>query len=147
VTPPVRILSTFFRMQTRVDEAVSLSDPSQSIPLPALAAMQKAGGMRLLALCAIGAPERFFAMLRAHGLAFEARALPDHEAIEAHRLQGGAWDRILVTEKDAVKCAGDTQLARDPRLWVVPLHATIDPALVDFVDARLQGVSHGSATA
>ncbi len=147
IVPPVRIHSPFFRMQTRVRDAVSLSAPGKRIALADLAGEQRARPLRLLALCAIGSPERFFAMLRDQGLQIDTLALPDHEKIDATVVPGGRYDRILMTEKDAVKCQRDAQLAQDPRLWVVPLHTQLDTALVEFLTARLKGRSHGSEAA
>ncbi len=147
IVPPVRIHSPFFRMQTRVQEAVNLVAPERRIALAALAAEQRASKLRLLALCAIGSPERFFAMLREQGLQCDTRALPDHAKIDADIVPRGRYDRVLVTEKDAVKCRRDAQLAQDDRIWVVPLHTELDTALVEFLTARLRGRSHGSETA
>jgi tetraacyldisaccharide 4'-kinase len=138
VTPPVRIESSFFRMQTRAGDAVSMADPSRSQSLDEMAREQKERKLRLLAICAIGNPGRYFSMLRGHGLSFSARALPDHQAIDGRRLRAGRWDRILVTEKDAVKCARDELLARDSRIWVVPLLAHVDAGLFEYLDARLK---------
>jgi len=147
--PVVRIHTPFYRMVTRVADAVSLAPPQCRVPLADLVREQQAHQLRLLAVCAIGAPERFFGQLREAGLRFDARALPDHEPIDAAMLPQGRYDRILMTEKDAIKCRRDGQLARDPRIWVVPLHCRIDPGLVDFVESRLRALPlvasvHGS---
>lgn len=138
IVPPVRIQSPFFRMQSQPGEAFSFTDASQSIALAELAAQQAREPLRVLAVCAIGSPERYFSMLRDQGLEFTARALPDHDPLGPAALRGGPWDRILITEKDAVKCAQDAALAQDRRLWVVPLHTSIEPGLVDFVERRLR---------
>jgi tetraacyldisaccharide 4'-kinase len=138
--PVVRIYSPFYRMVTSVSDAVSLAPPECRVPLADLAREQQAHKLRLLALCAIGAPERFFGQLHAAGLRFDARALPDHDAIEPAMLPQGRYDRVLMTQKDAVKCRRDGQLARDPRIWVVPLHCRLDPGLVDFLETRLRAL-------
>lgn len=135
--PPVRIYSPFFRMWSGVDAITSLGDPARHSTLAELAREQQQRGLRLLAICAIGSPERYFAQLRERGLRFTARALPDHDRIEAAMLPAERFDRVLITAKDAVKCHRDAGLAADPRLWVVPLQCRIDPGLADFVAARL----------
>lgn len=147
VVPPVRIHSPFFRMETSIHEAVSMAVAGRSQTLAQLAEEQQARKLRLLALCAIGSPERFFAMLRDHGLHFETLALPDHAPIDASLVPREGFDRILMTEKDAVKCHRDPALGSDERIWVVPLHAQLDTALIDFISARLKGRHHGSEAA
>ena len=54
----------------------------------------------------IGNPERFFAMLRAHGLLIETRTLPDHARFTPALAGAGRGKPVLMTEKDAVKCNG-----------------------------------------
>ncbi|MFM7633721.1 MAG: tetraacyldisaccharide 4'-kinase, partial [Betaproteobacteria bacterium] len=48
-------------------------------------------------------------------------------------------DIILITEKDAVKCARTPQLANDARLWVVPVTASIAGPLIDNLLEILRG--------
>ncbi len=147
VTPPVRIHSPFFRMRTGIRYAVRMADPPQRQSLADLAQAQRERGLRLLAFCAIGTPERFFAMLRAQGLAFDTLALPDHEPIDAAILAGKSHDRILVTSKDAVKCHRDPRLRKDERIWVVPLDVDLDPACVEFVERRIAAAGPGARAA
>jgi tetraacyldisaccharide 4'-kinase len=74
------------------------------------------GGNPVSAVAAIGQPERFFAMLRHSGLVLaDAIALPDHDAYEQSPFEPLANTPILITAKDAVKCAR----FNDPRLWAV----------------------------
>jgi tetraacyldisaccharide 4'-kinase len=145
--PAVRIYTPFYRMYTSVTEATSLRPPTQRIGLAELALEQQAQKLRLLAICAIGSPERFFAQLREYGLQFDRRALPDHDSIDATMLPAQRYDRILMTEKDAVKCHRDARLGQDPRIWVVPLHCQLDPGLVEFILARLGASPYGPKTA
>lgn len=148
ITPPVRIHTPFFRMRTVLGDIVRLAEPPQRQSLADLAQAQRERGLRILALCAIGNPERYFTMLRAQGLAFDTLALPDHDPIDATVLSGKSHDRILVTSKDAVKCHRDPRLRKDERIWVVPLNTDLDPACVDFVERRLaKAVERQSRTA
>ena len=48
---------------------------------------------------------------------------------------------ILITEKDAVKCAQIETLKNDPRLWVVPVTARIDAALAQQIVEKCRGCS------
>ena len=63
-------------------------------------------GREVVAAAAIGNPERFFAMLRAHGLVIETRTLPDHARFTPALAGAGRGKPVLLTEKDAVKCNG-----------------------------------------
>ena len=62
-------------------------------------------GQRVHAVAGIGNPERFFAMLRGQGIAVVPHAFPDHHAYEAADFEFGSRLPVLMTEKDAVKCA------------------------------------------
>ncbi len=147
IVPPVRIHSPFFRMQSAVREAVNMASGARRTTLQDLAQEQRERKLRLLAVCAIGAPERYFAMLRGQGLQFDELALADHATIEAAMLPAGAYDRILITEKDAVKCYRNPRLRGDERIWVVPLVAQVDAALLDFVTLRIQERADGPKAA
>ena len=146
----VRVHSPFFVMQSDIAKAQSLVDTSRGIALKDLAAEQRRGNLRLIALAGIARPERFFEMLRGHGLEFEAMALPDHYDYRLNPLAGRNFDCALLTEKDAVKCRANATLASDGRLCAVPLQVTIDDALVDCVENLLKAVAprdHGLAPA
>lgn len=145
--PCVRVYSPFYRMRSDIHEAFCLADPARRVTLERLAQEQREGGLRVLALCAIGTPERFFSQLREHGLHFDARGLPDHDAIDPRMLPPGGYDRVLITEKDAVKCRRDAHLRQDERIWVVPLDVQLDGGLVDLLAHKLEETTHGSKAA
>ena len=63
-------------------------------------------GREVVAAAAIGNPERFFTMLREHGLHVETRTLPDHARFTPALAGAGHGKPVLLTEKDAVKCNG-----------------------------------------
>jgi len=147
LVPPVRIYSPFYRMQTSLEEATCIASPARRMSLSEMAREQSAGKLRVLALCAIGNPERFFAQLRELGLRFDALALPDHDRIAARMIPPGRYERVLMTEKDAVKCQGDSRLGRDERIWVVALRTTLDASLLEFITARLGRDTDGSKAA
>jgi tetraacyldisaccharide 4'-kinase len=71
------------------------------------------------AVAGIGHPARFFRELRAQGLEVIEHAFPDHHAFAAADLAFGDALPVLMTEKDAVKCAAFA----DARLWYVPVAA------------------------
>jgi tetraacyldisaccharide 4'-kinase len=92
-------------------------------------------GQRLHACAGIGAPQRFFDHLKSLGLDFVAHAFPDHHRYAARDLAFADCDALLMTEKDAIKCAG---LSRLP-VWVLPVTATLDPGLAEFLLEKIDG--------
>ena len=95
-------------------------------------------GMRLHAVAGIGDPERFFSHLRGLGLSFEAHAFPDHHAFSPADLAFEHCDAVLMTQKDAIKCAA---IARD-HWWALPVEAHIDDTLLDLVKRKI-GAARG----
>jgi tetraacyldisaccharide 4'-kinase len=76
---------------------------------------QFAGVSQLHAVAGIGNPAAFFDALRAQGLDVQAHALPDHAALDPAALSLPQDAIVLMTAKDAVKCAG---IARPGWWWV-----------------------------
>ena len=87
------------------------------------------------ALAGIGNPARFFATLSRFGIRAACHAFPDHHRFVPADLAFAGARAILMTEKDAVKCAGYA----DTRCWYLPVAAEIDPALVARVLEKLRG--------
>ncbi len=89
--------------------------------------LQDLRGLRVHAVAGIGNPERFFTLLKSYGLDIVPHAFADHHAFTARNLDlPGSWP-ILMTEKDAVRCA---TFAND-RLACVPVTAQFSPADAD----------------
>jgi tetraacyldisaccharide 4'-kinase len=99
-------------------DAVRLDAPEAARPLESFR------GQHVHAVAGIGNPARFFAGLRAHGISVLEHAFPDHHPFRAAELQFGDGLPVLMTEKDAVKCAAFA----DPRLWYVPVTAQFPEA-------------------
>ena len=113
-------------------------------------ALRAFAGTSVHAVAGIGNPERFFNMLRSHGIEVVGHALADHARLTAADIEFGDDKSVLMTEKDAVKCmafAGE-------RHWYVPVTACFDGSesdtLLDIVrrnidkrDQASQGPDHG----
>ena len=116
-------------MRLRIDAAQPLHG-GRAQPLSAFA------GQRVHAVAGIGDPERFFAMLRDAAIAVVPHAFPDHHVYVASDFEFGSRLPVLMTEKDAVKCAefAGTQG------WMVPVAAQLPEAfwiaLLDRLPAR-----------
>lgn len=91
-------------------------------------------GRPLVAIAGIATPRRFFDMLRAEGLEFDALPLPDHAPLEPPPWPAGTGD-VLCTEKDATKL--DPARCGTTRVWVVPLDLQLPPQLLEALFQRL----------
>ena len=102
--------------------------------------LQEFVGTSVHAVAGIGNPDRFFNMLRAHGVQVIGHALDDHAQISAATISFEDDRPVLMTEKDAVKCAG----VSDARHWYVPVMAQFsvadEAALMGVVDRVLTGI-------
>jgi tetraacyldisaccharide 4'-kinase len=88
----------------------------------AVQALDAFAGRSVHAVAGIGNPERFFGMLRAHGIDVTAHPLPDHAQLQAADISFADRRPVLMTEKDAVKCAA----IAGPHHWYVPVSASFD---------------------
>lgn len=121
-----------YRMRLVPGAAVKLRDPEVSSPIAGFI------GRRVFAVAAIGNPERFFAMLRGLGLKVEGRAYPDHYPFAPSDLADWPAGPVLMTEKDAVKCA---PFAGEDH-WFLPVEAELDAAFVEAFFRKLEAQTH-----
>ena len=131
-TLPPFLAHTCFTMALRAGDARPVAG---SGGLRALSSFRGAG---VHAVAAIGNPRRFFDTLRNAGLTVYEHPFPDHHAFKHGDLNFGDQLPVLMTEKDAVKCASFA----DARCWYVPVTAefseTESRALTDLVLARVK---------
>lgn len=81
-------------------------------------------GQRVHAVAGIGDPERFFNMLRGFDIAVVPHAFPDHHRYTRADFEFGSRLPVLMTEKDAVKCA---EFGSD-LFYAVPIDAELPEA-------------------
>ena len=117
------------------EEAVSLAglEPPRSLAT--------FSGRPVHAVAGIGNPSRFFAALRACGIEVREHAFPDHHPLTRAELSFGDDLPVLMTEKDAVKCAP----VSDPRLWYVPVTAQFSAVQARELLARVLVKVQGAA--
>jgi tetraacyldisaccharide 4'-kinase len=118
-----------FAMTLQAGLFYRLDDPKQTCSAEVLR------GRPLFALAGIGDPQRFFRTLSGLGLQFVAQPFADHHAYTASDLAFAKDGVLLMTEKDAVKCAGLTT----GEAWVLPVEAELSPALIDLIVEKLRG--------
>lgn len=104
-------------------------------PVAAAGFAARIGDDEVVAIAATGAPGRFFDTLRALGLRPRCIELPDHATIDAARIRAIRAPWILMTTKDAVKCAAWA----DRRCWALEVHAALDPDFVDWLIGTIRG--------
>ena len=85
------------------------------------------------AVAGIGHPPRFFAMLAEQGFQPIPHAFPDHHAYTAADLQFSPPALVVMTEKDAVKCAG----IAPANSWYVPVQAILPDSFWQALTQRL----------
>jgi tetraacyldisaccharide 4'-kinase len=133
-TPPI-VHSRVFRFELAPTGLRTLDGAHAWTPTGFAASV---GDAPLDAVAGIGAPQRFFDTLASLGLRARPHPLADHARIDPAWLAAlpGRW--IVMTEKDAVKCAGFDAALR-ARCVALRVEAVADPALVDWLEDRLRG--------
>ncbi|HLJ38212.1 MAG TPA: tetraacyldisaccharide 4'-kinase [Steroidobacteraceae bacterium] len=101
------------RMQLVAQPAVRLDGRADPAELGAFR------GRRVHAVAGIGNPGRFFGELSSQGIEVIAHPFPDHHPFTARELAFADDLPVLMTEKDAVKCAPFA----NARMWYVPVGA------------------------
>jgi len=86
-----------------------------------------------VAIAGIAYPERFFEHLARLGIAARNVAFADHHAFQPAELRLPGAEVIVMTEKDAVKCAAYA----DSRMWFLRVDAIVAPGLEELLAARL----------
>jgi tetraacyldisaccharide 4'-kinase len=110
---PRVVTSTRFSMHMRPGDARPVGGSGS------LRSLSSFRGSRVHGVAGIGNPARFFETLRQAGLTVIEHPMPDHHAYKPADLAFGDELPVLMTEKDAVKCAAFA----DARCWYVPVTA------------------------
>ncbi len=121
-----------WRMGLRPQALHALAEPARRVDA---ADFMRIHGTRVAGVAGIGSPQRFFDTLRGLGLTVDEHPFPDHHPFERADLSGIIAPLIVMTEKDAIKCAN----FGDPRIWVLPVAAEIEPALIEAIVEKLRG--------
>lgn len=94
---------------------------------------------RVTAVAGIGNPERFFALLRRHGLHLDERRYPDHHCFTREEVASWPAGPVIMTEKDAVKC--ESFARRDH--WYLSVDARLDSGFEELLSDKLKGFVNG----
>ncbi len=129
---PLPVSRLTLRMHLQAAPLYRLADPAEKLAAPDLIARH---GARVAALAGIGSPARFFATLTALGFEPEPHAFPDHHAYTRADFARIAAPLIVMTEKDAIKCAAYADLP----IWVLPVAAMVDAVLLEAILEKICG--------
>lgn len=94
---------------------------------------------RVTAVAGIGNPDRFFALLRHHGLHLDERPYSDHCRFGAEDVASWPAGPVIMTEKDAVKCEGFAR--RDH--WYLPVEVRVDADFEALLLDKLKVICDG----
>ncbi len=125
-----------FAMRLGNERFVSLTSVEQLAPAEFALATR---GRSVAALAGIGNPERFFEQLASLGVVARSRAFPDHHLYQAQDLKLPGAEAIVMTEKDAVKCAAFA----DARMWFLRVDAILPPEFEQFLLERIERPRRG----
>jgi tetraacyldisaccharide 4'-kinase len=117
-------------MGLRAAIAVNVLDTQHTQPLDGFR------HQRVHAVTAMRAADRFFDMLRAHGIDVTPHEFPDDHVFEPGELGFGEDQAVLMTERDAVQCRA---LAAS-NWWFVPVSAVPDTRLGTELIRAIQAV-------
>jgi tetraacyldisaccharide 4'-kinase len=117
-----------YAMQLGGAQFYKLLDPAASLPASAFA------GRNVHAIAGIGHPQRFFTYLEQLGVSAQTHAFPDHHCYSPSDIAYRDADAVLMTEKDAVKCAAFAT----EKCWVLRVDAQIAPALAQLIMEKIK---------
>jgi tetraacyldisaccharide 4'-kinase len=115
-------------MRLALASAISIAHPGRRMPLA------RFSGQHVHAVAGIGHPARFFDALRAQGIEPIEHPFPDHHRHAVSDFDFGDDHPVLMTEKDAVKCATFTR----EHWWRVPVTPELPATFFDDAAARLR---------
>jgi tetraacyldisaccharide 4'-kinase len=100
--------------------------------------IERFSGTTVHAVAGIGNPDRFFDLLRTHGIQVIEHAYADHAPLAKEDLEFGDDFAVFMTEKDAVKLGRGVK----DKYWYVPVDLQMDPAyalpMVEQIESRLR---------
>lgn len=132
-----------YAMRLGNERFVSLRGGDERLPDEFASAVR---GRSVAAVAGIGHPQRFFGHLERLGIHARRHAFADHHAFQAADLKLPGAEVIVMTEKDAVKCAAFA----DARIWFLRVDAILPIDFEEFLQARLaaaRATAHGLQTA
>lgn len=126
-----------YTMQLQGTELVNVRDPAKSKQLKDFRRHQ------VHAVAGIGSPIRFFTTLTSAGVEVVRHPFPDHHIYKAADLKFTVDLPIIMTEKDAIKCA---HLVGDD-VWYLPVKAKLGHDFATNLIHKIKAIQRGQTTA
>jgi len=126
VNGPRALLDGAFSMRLEAKSALNLVGGAAT-------ALSEFAGQSVHAIAGIGNPRRFFDHLAALGVHARSLAFGDHHNYQPAELKLPGADVVVMTEKDAVKCAAFA----DSRMWFLRVEASLPAEFDDFLLTRI----------
>lgn len=125
-----------YKMEYSYGDLVSLTDPTKTMPASSL------NGQSVHAVAGIGNPDRYFSYLRNKKINLIMHEFPDHYPFTAEDVTFNDGLAVVMTEKDAVKCAKYATKFH----WYLPIAATLPESFTYRLDALMKEIINGQKT-
>ena len=120
-------------MEYIYQDLISLGKPAKTISLSELC------DMKVHVITGIDNPENFFSYLQTHKLELIIHQFPDHHIYEEHEVVFNDDLPIIMTEKDAVKCARYS----NNNHWYIPIVAKLPNSFNNVLDTYTEKMFSG----
>ena len=122
-----------YTMEYIYQDLISLGKPAKTISLSELC------DMKVHVITGIDNPENFFSYLQTHKLELIIHQFPDHHIYEEHEVVFNDDLPIIMTEKDAVKCARYS----NNNHWYIPIVAKLPNSFNNVLDTYTEKMFSG----
>ena len=122
-----------YTMEYIYQDLISLGKPAKTISLSELC------DMKVHVITGIDNPENFFSYLQTHKLELIIHQFPDHHIYEEHEVVFNDDLPIIMTEKDAVKCARYS----NNNHWYIPIVAKLPNSFNNVLDTYMEKMFSG----
>ena len=122
-----------YTMEYIYQDLISLAKPAKTISLSELR------DMKVHVITGIDNPENFFSYLQTHKLELIIHQFPDHHIYEEHEVVFNDDLPIIMTEKDAVKCARYS----NNNHWYIPIVAKLPNSFNNVLDTYTEKMFSG----
>jgi len=119
---------------THTNEFIQVNDATKTASIEDLHAAS------LHALAGIANPDRFFKTLQGMGLSFKRHAFSDHYVFKKKDIDRGKNIKVVMTEKDAVKC----EAIADDEHYYLPVDAVLPSFFIDKLLKQIKTLTERS---
>lgn len=122
-----------YKMEYSYGDLISLTDPTKTIPISSFS------GESVHAIAGIGNSDRYFSYIRNQKIKLIMHDFPDHHPFSADDIKFNDGLPVVMTEKDAVKCAAYATAQH----WYLPITATLPESFVYRLEVLMKEIMNG----